>query len=149
MHYHSTIMCAKWTIHLIFCYLIISVILVEEYKFWSSSLCSVSPTCYHFISLSSKLFSSAPCSQTSSVCVPPLISEIKFHTIRNHWQNYVLYISRLNGSKHYQNSFSSKFHPELNFDSLLVFPNIWTMPHFKKICFLSDFTQYSGDSNVY
>jgi hypothetical protein len=38
------------------------------------------PTSYHFISLTVQIFSSAPCSQTPSVYVPPLMSETKCHT---------------------------------------------------------------------
>jgi hypothetical protein len=52
-----------------------------------------------------------------------------------------------NGSMHYQNSISSWFHPESNFDLLLSFPNTWTVTHFQVICFLflfPDFGLHSG-----
>jgi hypothetical protein len=39
-----------------------------------------SPTSRHFISLRSKYSPQHPCSQTPSVCVPPLTSETTFHT---------------------------------------------------------------------
>jgi hypothetical protein len=59
----------------------------EEYKLWISSLCSFlqSPVTS---SLFVQIFSSAPCSQTPSVYVPPLLSETKCHTIQNQWQDY-------------------------------------------------------------
>jgi hypothetical protein len=39
----------------------------------------------------------------------------------------------LNGSKHYPNSVSSSFSPESNFDLLMSFGNISTVPHFPRI----------------
>jgi hypothetical protein len=68
-----------------------------------------------------QIFSSAPYSQTPSVCVPLLMSETQFHTPTNHGKNYTFvdssfYVfrqqtrrqdSRLNGSKHYPNSVCS------------------------------------------
>jgi hypothetical protein len=38
--------------------------------------------------------------------------------------------SGLNGNQHYLDSSSSSFPPESNFDVLLPFSNIWTVPHF-------------------
>jgi hypothetical protein len=51
----------------------------EEYKLWSSSLCTFlhSPV---ISSLFGPNFSLAPCSQTHSFCVPPLMLETKFRT---------------------------------------------------------------------
>jgi hypothetical protein len=57
--------------------LIILIVLGEEYELRRSSLCSfLQPP----VSLFSVQIFSRPCSETPSVYVPPLISEIKFHT---------------------------------------------------------------------
>jgi hypothetical protein len=59
--------------------LIILIILSKEYKSWSSSLWSFSTLPSLHLS-SVRIFSSAPCFQTPSVYVPPLMLETKFHT---------------------------------------------------------------------
>jgi hypothetical protein len=47
-----------------------------------------------------------------------------------HWRYEDEYIEPNNGSKHYQDSVSTPFLPESNFDFLLSFPNTWTVTHF-------------------
>jgi hypothetical protein len=54
-----------------------------------------------------QIFSSRPCSQTPSVCVPPLMSETKFHTHKKTTDNIKFCLNGLNGRKHYPYSFSS------------------------------------------
>jgi hypothetical protein len=61
--------------------LIILIILGEEYKLWSSLLCS-------FLQPPVTLSPSALCSQTPSVYVPLLMSGPSFAPMQNHRQNY-------------------------------------------------------------
>jgi hypothetical protein len=50
--------------------LVILTVLEQEYKLWSSSLCSFLQPPVTYLS-SIQIFFSAPFSQTPSVCVPP------------------------------------------------------------------------------
>jgi hypothetical protein len=56
-----------------------------------------------------------------------------------------------NCSKHYQNSISSYFPSESNFDLLLSSPNIWSVTHFQRICLIflcPNFDLHSGDQTA-
>jgi hypothetical protein len=76
--------------HLILLDLIILIKFGEEKRSQSSSFCSfLHPTVFHPPSV--QIFSSL-CSQAPSVYVPPLMSETKFHTHKNHRQNYIIFL---------------------------------------------------------
>jgi hypothetical protein len=68
-----------YTAHLILLYLIILIILCEDYKLWSYSLCSFLQ-CLITSCLFDRNIPSAPSSQTPSVYVPPLMPETNFET---------------------------------------------------------------------
>jgi hypothetical protein len=70
---------ATYPNHLMFLEYIVLIIVGEENKLQSTSLCSFS-TYLSLLPSQIQIFSSAPCSQTPSLCVFPLMCGTKFHT---------------------------------------------------------------------
>jgi hypothetical protein len=67
--------------------LIILIVLGEQYSYEAPHYTAFS-NLLSLHSSSAQIISSATCSQTLSVCVPPLMSETSFTPIQNHRQNY-------------------------------------------------------------
>jgi hypothetical protein len=129
---------------------IILIILREDCKAWSLSL-------YSFLSLYLSLvhiFSSAPCCQTFSVCVAPLMLEIKLYTHTEHRQ----ILGRRQNVLDWMVVNFIRIQHLINFllKEILIccfcLQFIWIVPHFQIICYLSlcyDFALHSGgDSNI-
>ena len=70
-------------------------ILGEQYKSFSSSLCSLlhSPVTSSLLGPKVQIFSSTPCSQTPSASFPPAMSATKFHTHTKQETKLYFYIS--------------------------------------------------------
>jgi hypothetical protein len=151
---------AMFPAHYIFNDFIILIIFRDKYKLRMYS-CAVFSNLPSPRSCSVQIPCSTPCSQTLSVCPVSLMSETKFHTStepQSELRSCIVWFlcfstadkktecSRLNGSKHYQNSVSSEFLSELNFDLLQSFRIIWTVTHCQFL-YLS-FDLHSGDKTA-
>jgi fucose permease len=127
--------------------LIILIILSQEYKLWSTSLCSflqprITSSLFGPNILLYTLFSNS-----LSLCSFLNVTDQVSHPYKTIGKIIVLYIiiftfleadarkkgSGLNSSKHYPSSVSSLFRSVSNFDLLLSFPNVWTVPHFQRL----------------
>jgi hypothetical protein len=62
-----------------------------------------------------QIFSSAPCSQTPSVCVPPLMSETKFILIAVNIFCFLLFLSFISPQYKYSTQFFVFIHSHLMF----------------------------------